>query len=65
MVPSGIKGLIAEPSRAPHSYSKEKEVHGLIFFMIIMASGDASGCVHTTMTVVGSRKMMAILQLMG
>ena len=46
------------PSGAPYPYRKLKEI-----LMVIRASGIARGCIRTT--TVESRKMAAILQIIG
>ena len=43
---------------------RSKETHEFNFLMVIMASGIARGRVHTT-TTAASRKMAAMLQLIG
>ena len=57
------------PSGAPCSYGKQKETHELIFswlsWLAVLLVG-AHACTTTTMTTtVESRKMAAILQIIG
>ena len=63
-----LRRPIGPPSGAPYSYGKQKKTHELTFLMVIMASGIALWRVRmttTATTTVESRKMAAILQIIG
>lgn len=63
-----LRRPVGPPSGVSYSCSKAMETHELFFLMVIMASGIARGRVRlttTTTTAAKSRRLAAILQLIG